>query len=491
MDIMNRAPQTNEEKNVVMTERPAMIEDILRKKWKALIVEDDPVSGKIIEMGAIRADFDVTVCMTGEEAWDLFEREGHYLVILDWNLAGMDGLTLSKKIRESPRGRYVAILMLTGHDRPEDLEQALKAGVTHYMVKPIRKPYLDAWLSVARKNIEDLVSLEQGDLRLKCYKEELESTNEQLEDAIARANKMALEAEQAFIELRQIFQTVPGGIAVIDRTRTIIRHNESFLNLVGITKERVGKAKCGEILQSKLCGGAECPLARIIAGEEFVTAEIDLDHEDGTKKYFHLIATPFRGPGGDLVGIIEHLTDITERVKAEYALRASEKRYRELSTVDELTKLFNKRYFNRQLQFEVDRSRRYRHPLTLLMMDIDNFKHHNDTYGHYEGDKVLARLGEMVGNCIRSSDLACRYGGEEFAVILPETIGENALIVAEKIRKTFEQIDFYPQPEERINKTLSIGVAQLDSDDDMSALIERADKNLYRAKREGRNRTVL
>lgn len=473
-----------------MTETIAMAEEKARKNWKALIVEDDPVTRKIFEMGAVRADFDVTVCMSAEEAWEQFERDGHHLVILDWKLAGMDGLALSKKIREAPRGKYVTILMVTGEDRPEDLELVLKAGVTHYMVKPIRKPYLDAWLSVARKNIEDLAILEQSDLRLKRYKEELESTNEQLEDAIARANRMALEAEQAFIELRQIFQTVPGGIAVVDRTRTIIRHNESFLTLTGSTKEEVEKAKCGDILHSKICGGQGCPLARIIGGEEFVTNEIDFEREDGSKIYFHLIATPFRGPGGELIGIIEHITDITERVKAENALRASEKRYRELSTVDELTKLFNKRYFNRQLQFELDRSRRYQHPLTLLMMDIDNFKYHNDTYGHYEGDRVLAQLGEMVVNCIRSSDLACRYGGEEFAVILPETTRENAMIVAEKIRKTFEQITFYPKPEEAVNKTLSIGVAQLDREEDVSALIERADKNLYRAKNEGRNRTI-
>jgi len=143
------------------------------------------------------------------------------------------------------------------------------------------------------------------------------------------------------------------------------------------------------------------------------------------------------------------------------------------------------------LQLEVERARRYHHPLSLLMMDIDNFKHHNDTYGHAEGDKVLAQLGKLIAANIRTNDLGCRYGGEEFALILPVTEGQNALFVAERIRKAFAAEDFYPTPGEKVNKTISIGVAEYAADESRESFIKRADENLYKAKQQGKNRSIL
>jgi len=159
-----------------------------------------------------------------------------------------------------------------------------------------------------------------------------------------------------------------------------------------------------------------------------------------------------------------------------------------LAITDGLTKLYNSRYFYNQVDLEVDRSNRYHHTLSLLLLDIDNFKVYNDTFGHLEGDRVLVRIGEMIKACLRKMDTAYRYGGEEFTVILPETNGQEAIHVAERIRTGIEKEAFAPGPGKAVNITIRIGVTEYTAGERISALVERADKAMYVSKENGRNR---
>lgn len=159
-----------------------------------------------------------------------------------------------------------------------------------------------------------------------------------------------------------------------------------------------------------------------------------------------------------------------------------------LAITDGLTRLYNSRYFYNQLDLEVDRCNRYRHSLSLLLLDIDCFKDYNDSYGHLEGDKVLVRIGEIIRACLRKMDTAYRYGGEEFTVILPETNRDEALHVAERVRSGIEKEKFRPESEIEVSKTISIGVAQYLLGERISTFVERADKAMYVSKEKGRNR---
>ncbi len=158
-----------------------------------------------------------------------------------------------------------------------------------------------------------------------------------------------------------------------------------------------------------------------------------------------------------------------------------------LAITDGLTKLYNLRHFYHLLEIEIDRCRRYGHPLALLLLDIDKFKVYNDTYGHLEGDKVLVKIGQVIRSCLRTMDSAFRYGGEEFTVILPETTAREANNVANRIRTAVEFENFFPEPGNVVAVTISIGVTEYYNKESLSAFIKRADQAMYLSKEKGRN----
>jgi diguanylate cyclase (GGDEF)-like protein len=165
---------------------------------------------------------------------------------------------------------------------------------------------------------------------------------------------------------------------------------------------------------------------------------------------------------------------------------------KKMAITDGLTQLYNSRYFYTQIDMEIDRQKRYRHPLSLLLLDIDNFKAYNDTFGHLDGDKVLMRLGKTIKNCLRTMDSAYRYGGEEFTVILPETSLNKAVTVASRIQNRLSEETFVSMTGTQSTITLSIGVTEYHPGEEVSAFIQRADKAMYRSKENGKNTiTVL
>jgi diguanylate cyclase (GGDEF)-like protein/PAS domain S-box-containing protein len=210
--------------------------------------------------------------------------------------------------------------------------------------------------------------------------------------------------------------------------------------------------------------------------------------KDGTKRYIEGSISLLKDSADKPTGFRGILRDLTERKKAEEELKKSEQRYLELSIIDDLTQLYNSRHFYAQIEKEIERSNRYQQPLTLLMLDLDKFKDFNDTYGHVEGDNVLSRLSQVIKECLRETDSAYRYGGEEFTIMLPMTIIEEGFVTAKRIQTKLRKETFTPVPGKDIYMTVSIGLAQYKPKEEIKAFVNRADQLMYQAKKNGRDR---
>ena len=212
--------------------------------------------------------------------------------------------------------------------------------------------------------------------------------------------------------------------------------------------------------------------------------------QDGQSRYFTLTTAAMLDVSGKYEGAVLVLSDITEQQVTRDKLKASKKAFRQLAATDPLTGAHNRRSFIQKAALEWTRSRRYQHPLSVLMIDIDHFKLVNDTYGHDVGDLTLQVLTQACMNILRKNDIFGRLGGEEFAAILVETDEERALQVADRLRNeiselkvTHEALSFSFQ--------ISIGAATLKEDDTrVEGILKKADQALYKAKCLGRNMVV-
>ncbi len=178
--------------------------------------------------------------------------------------------------------------------------------------------------------------------------------------------------------------------------------------------------------------------------------------------------------------------------KLQDELKAANEHFKQLSTVDPLTNLYNRRFLTETLENEIQRAKRLQSNLSLLIFDIDHFKQINDVYGHQAGDKVLVAVADALRETLRTYDIASRYGGEEFVLVLPGTPLAGGQIVAERLRKAVHALRF-PIPMDRIKVTVSAGLATFPTKRiaDFDTLFRYADEALYRAKKNGRNRVEI
>ncbi|CAH2032656.1 sensor domain-containing diguanylate cyclase [Trichlorobacter ammonificans] len=196
----------------------------------------------------------------------------------------------------------------------------------------------------------------------------------------------------------------------------------------------------------------------------------------------HCTLGPLRDESGQINSLFIAVQDVTEFVLYEHRLI-------EMTRVDSLTGLYNRRFLTQRLEEELERSRRHGNPLCLMLMDVDHFKQINDSRGHLCGDQVLRSLAQTLRDMFRKSDILGRFGGEEFVCILPETTLEKACILTERCRTSIADIElFYQNTPFAI--TISAGVTELTVNDSADSLIRRADNAMYQAKQAGRNRCI-
>jgi diguanylate cyclase (GGDEF)-like protein len=295
--------------------------------------------------------------------------------------------------------------------------------------------------------------------------------------------------------LQTILDYLPCGVTLFDEQFGLLAHNDQFLRLLDFPRQLVESG--APTFQDFLRYNAERGEYGPGDPEELVQRAMErarrrephvLERERPNSAVVEIRGQPV--PNG---GFITIYTDITERRHAEQALRLAKAQLEQLALHDPLTGLANRRKLAERFDHEAARAQRSRAPISLLMIDIDRFKAINDRHGHAAGDACLKRLAEVLQSSGRAIDLATRLGGEEFAVLLPETDPDGARRVAERMRERVQATGFgLPGSVELLHATISVGVATLSGPGpaQLEELLARADEALYRAKQGGRNRVT-
>ncbi|MBD9561195.1 PleD family two-component system response regulator [Ensifer sp. ENS03] len=448
---------------------------------RILVVDDVPANVKLLEARLLAEYFDVLTASDGYAALALCEKTPIDLVLLDIMMPGLDGFEVCERLKANPKTAHIPVVMVTALDQPSDRVRGLKAGADDFLTKPVNDLQLMSRVKslVRLKNVSD-------ELRLRAQTAQTIG----LED-VGRADRPDEPGNVLLVDgrgssqerLQRALKPIAEVSVISDPQAALFEAAENNFDLV------IVNANFDDYDPLRLCSQLRSlertrfiPILLIAeqGSDELVVRALDL----GVTDYLMRPVDP-----NELIA--RSMTQI-RRKHCNDRLRASVQQTIELAVTDGLTGLHNRRYFDTHLKLLMDRAAARGRPLSICMTDIDRFKQVNDTYGHDVGDEVLREFANRIRTTVRGADLACRFGGEEFIVVMPDTSAEMAAGVAERLRTIIESLPFaIPQADGPLKVTASMGIATLrPGSDTAEALLKRADTALYQAKHEGRNRVV-
>jgi len=301
----------------------------------------------------------------------------------------------------------------------------------------------------------------------------------------------AQEIRTSELRYRRLFEAAQDGILILDaETGMITDVNPFLIKMLGYSREEFVEKKLWEVGAFKDIEASQQAFEALQKNEYIRYEDLPLRAKSGKLVDVEFVSNVYL-VGGEKV-IQCNIRDITERKQAQDALLKSQALLREQSVRDYLTGLFNRRYMEETLERELLRAARKQLSLGMIMLDVDDFKHFNDTYGHAVGDEILREMGSLLLRQVRGEDIACLYGGDEFIVILPDASREVTRERAELICEYAQEFHLQLEGQSLPAVTLSLGVAVFPEHGATSMAILRAvDAALYRAKHEGRGRVVV
>jgi two-component system, cell cycle response regulator len=450
---------------------------------RVLVVDDIPANVKLLEARLLAEYFDVITAMSGAEALAICERAECDLVLLDVMMPDMDGLEVCRRLKTNPATHHIPVIIATALDQPSDRVRGLEAGADDFLTKPIPDLALIARVrSLARlKMITD-------ELRMRALTSRdigIESPEREAVADTGRDGRVLIVDDRA-----GSYERIAAVLAPEQSVDVETKPHEALFRAADGNYDLLIVSLAIENFDAlRLCSQVRS-LERTRNTPILAISEPDTD------------ARLMRGLE---IGVNDYLmrpidkNELLARVRSQVRKRRYSERLRdnvqmsiEMAITDALTGLFNRRYMESHLGTLIEQAIGRGKPLSALVLDIDYFKSVNDTHGHDAGDDVLREFALRIRRSIRGIDLACRYGGEEFVVIMPETDMAVASMVAERLRRRIAADPFAIQQGSRnVAVTISIGIADLrGKDDNSAAILKRADQALYRAKRDGRNRVV-
>jgi two-component system, cell cycle response regulator len=449
---------------------------------RVLVVDDVPANVKLLEARLSAEYFDVMTAVSGQEALTICERAECDVVLLDVMMPDMDGFEVCRRLKTSVTTHHIPVVMVTALDQPSDRVKGLESGADDFLTKPVSDVAL-----IARVRSLSRLKLMTDELRMRAITSREIGIESPEREALAEAGRngriLMVDDRPALSDRIQSMLASEHSVDMErDPTEALFHAAEGNYDLVIVSLDLEnfdGLRLCSQL--RSLERTRNVPVLAIAEADN--NARLVRALEIGVNDY---LVRPF-----DKNEILARARTQIRKKRYTERLRDNVQLSIEMAITDALTGLYNRRYMETHVGTLVDQAHARGKPLSVLILDIDYFKSINDTHGHDAGDAVLQDFAVRIRKSIRGIDLACRYGGEEFVVVMPETDMAVATMVAERLRRRIASEPFPIQKGARmIEVTISIGIAALGPGDDAAAVIKRADQALYRAKRDGRNRVV-
>ncbi len=434
-------------------------------KDRILVLDDEPSILDILGQYLAEESYDCSLTTSALEALDLLSKGDFEMLITDLKMPEMHGIEVMRRAKEGDPD--LAVVVVTALLEATNAIDALRLGADDYLLKPFN-------LGEISLSVEKALERRRLVIENRRHQEELEARVSAATAGLERANRELRNTKEY---LENLLHSSVDAIITVDGAARVAFANQGACRMLGYTKE----ALIGKGVDSLFVGGAEEArhVGRMLKRDQRLqNYETELLPKEGDPLPVNMSLSLVKNTDGKTISTLAVCKDITEQKRLEYELK-------EMSIKDSLTDLYNQRYFYDRLEAEIERAKRQGHPLALVLFDVDNFKTYNDCHGHLDGDNVLKDVGRIVKECTREHvDRGFRYGGDEFTVILPEANGEQALVIAERIRASFEAKHFD-------QLTLSVGLMSYKEGASLRTFIRFADAMMYDAKRSGGNRVYV
>jgi two-component system cell cycle response regulator len=454
---------------------------------KVLMADDEPKNIAILEGMLAGHGYRLLTAENGREALDKAFSENPDLILLDILMPELNGFEVTRKLKKDPRTKNIPIILVTGLDTPESRNTGLEAGAEDFLNKPV--------------NAVELQTRVKSMLSLKQYRDEL-SVRDHSEDMLAEALgvtasprlperedvPLVLLVEDNRVDaeiIRRFVRDEPLRLAVAEtggKAFSLLNSEKVDLILLDILLPDMSGFEIFQILK-KTEKSRDIPIIIItcLSNLESKIMGLELGSDD-------FLVKPIVKRE-----LLARMRILLEKKAQLDGLRSHYESALKTATIDWLTGLYNHGHFKKVLELEIKRSLRHPYPISLIILDVDNFKECNDRLGHSAGDSILHGVGQAVRSRIREIDLAARYGGDEFAVILPYSDGDGTVFVAQRIQEAIRCLDV-PQTEGQGPAALSVsmGIAVFPEDASTAEeIVKMADQMLYRAKKNGKNQFCI
>lgn len=447
-----------------------------------LVVDDLLPNVKLLEAKLMSEYYNVLTARSGKEALQVLADNKVDIVLLDVMMPEMDGYETCRHIKENPLTAPIPVVMVTALSDVEDKIKGLEAGADEFLTKPVNDTALFARirsLSRIKTMIDELMLRNKTDSQLGVDDNEWLKIQDFSNKRVVIIDDDYIQAENIANAVKKLTQNTD----IIDEAcedLELIADKKPDMLILSVEIDDIDSLR----LLVQIRSHPELKqVAILLLAEEQNIGKVVKGLEIGANDYF---IWPV-----DDNELLARIKTQLKRQDYQNALRENLEESVALSVKDGLTSVYNRRYFDKHLPKLIEKAFETGKPLTLMLLDIDNFKSVNDTHGHQAGDDILIEYAVRIQKSIRLTDMLARYGGEEFVVVLSDANMDEGAMVAERIRDSIARKAFaINSGEKELNLTVSIGLADLRPSESMESLISRSDDALYKAKDTGKNKVV-